>query len=129
QLYSTFNGGDMGATWVQHWGKVQYNDEERYQPRVTSIDNWWDLLYVRPIQDAQKMKEFAITEENDVARGIAMIWQTYVFSLLTDTFGDIPYSQALGAEAGNTLPAYDRQQDIYPAMVDTLEAALTFLSG
>jgi hypothetical protein len=129
QLYSTFNAGDMGGTWVQHWAKVQYNDEERYAPRVTSINNWWDLLYVRPLMDSKKMYEGAMTEGNQVSRGVALVWQTYVFSLLTDTFGDIPYSDALNAETGSTLPTYDKQEVIYPAMIDSLENAVTYLSG
>lgn len=128
-MYSTFNGGDMGAAWAQHWGKVQYNDEERYAPRVTSINDWWDLLYARPLMDSKKMYEFARTEGNDVSRGVALVWQTYVFSLLTDSFGDIPYSDALDAEDGATLPTYDRQQDIYPAMVDSLQSAIAYLGG
>ncbi|HYF68837.1 MAG TPA: SusD/RagB family nutrient-binding outer membrane lipoprotein [Ohtaekwangia sp.] len=128
-LYSTFNGGDMGATWAQHWGKVQYNDEERYAPRVTSINDWWDLLYARPLMDSKKMYQFAREEGNDVSRGVALVWQTYVFSLLTDSFGDIPYSEALRAEDGITLPTYDRQEDIYPAMIDSLESAINYLNG
>lgn len=127
--YSTFNGGDMGATWVQHWGKVQYNDEERYSPRVTSINDWWDLLYARPLADARKMKEFARSEGNSQVVGVALIWESYIFSLLTDTFGDIPFTEALQAEKGITLPKYDRQQDIYPALVDSLESAATYLAG
>jgi hypothetical protein len=129
QLYSTFNGGDMGETWVQHWGKVQYNEEERYQPRVTTINDWWDLLYVRPLTDSKKMKAAAIKEGNDKTRGVAMVWEAYTFSLLTDTFGDIPFTDALDAEGGNTLPTYDKQSDIYPALVDSLETAVTYLAG
>jgi hypothetical protein len=126
--YNTFNGGDMGSCWVQHWGKVQYNDEERYSPRVTSINDWWDLLYARPLQDTKNMYLAALTEGNNHTRGIALVWQSYVYSLLTDTFGDIPYSEALSAEEGVTLPKYDKQEVIYPAMIDTLEAALGYLS-
>ncbi|HYG01626.1 MAG TPA: SusD/RagB family nutrient-binding outer membrane lipoprotein [Chryseosolibacter sp.] len=129
QLYSTFNGGDMGATWVQHWAKVQYNDEERYSPRVTSINSWWNLLYARPLQDSRKMKEFARNEGNQQIVGVALIWETYIFSLLTDTFGDIPFTEALKGEQGVTLPTYDRQQDIYPALVDSLESAVAYLGG
>jgi hypothetical protein len=127
--YSTFNGGDMGETWVQHWAKVQYNDEERYSPRVTSINDWWDLLYARPLTDARTMKEFARKEGNDQVVGVALIWESYLFSLLTDTFGDVPFTEALKAEQSITLPKYDRQEDIYPALVDSLESAASLLAN
>jgi hypothetical protein len=128
-LYDMFNSGDMGECWVQHWAKVQYNEEERYNPRVTSINNWWDQLYARPLMDSKKMYLAAQEEKNNVTKGVALVWQTYVFSLLTDTFGDIPYADALQAEEGSTLPVYSKQEDIYPAMVDSLEAAVGYLAG
>ena len=128
-MYSTFNGGDMGECWAQHWGKVQYNDEERYAPRVTSINDWWDLLYARPLMDSKKMYDFARLEGNQKSRGIALIWQTFVFSMLTDSFGDIPYSDALSAETGSTAPLYDAQSAIYPAMIDSLNNAIGYLAG
>lgn len=128
-LYDVSYSGDMGECWIQHWAKVQYNQEERYQARPLSIGNWWDLLYARPLTDAKKMYLAAIEEENDVTKGVALIWQSYVYSLLTDSFGDVPYSNALQAEEGSTLPVYDKQQDIYPALVDSLEAAVGYLAG
>lgn len=129
QYYSTFLGGDMGSCWIQHWAKIQYNDEERYNPRVTSINNWWNLLYARPLEDAKQMHDLAVSEGNQKIRGVALIWSAYVYSMLTDSYGDIPYTQALKAKEGNTAPAYDRQQDIYPALIDSLESAVTYLEG
>lgn len=129
QLYSTFLGGDMGSCWIQHWAKVQYNEEERYNPRVTSINNWWNLLYARSLQDVKTMHDRAIAEDNQKVRGIALIWHSYIFSLLTDSYGDIPYSQALRAGEGITNPAYDEQSAIYPALIDSLESAVTYLAG
>jgi hypothetical protein len=79
--------------------------------------------------DAKKMYDGALEEGNQKSRGVALIWQTYVFSLLTDTFGDIPYSDALKAEEGITLPSYDSQSEIYPAMIDSLELAVGYLAG
>jgi hypothetical protein len=32
----------MGACWAQHIGKIQYNDEERYIPRVTVTQDFWE---------------------------------------------------------------------------------------
>ncbi len=36
---------------------------------------------------------------------------------ITDLYGDVPYSQALQAAKNVTQPAYDKQQDIYNAML------------
>jgi hypothetical protein len=45
--------------------------------------------------------------------GIAKIIKAYTFSLATDVWGDIPYSQALDGTAGVIQPRIDTQEDIY----------------
>ncbi len=56
---------------------------------------------------------------------VATIMKVLSMQYITDTYGDAPYSEALQAQAGITLPKYDRQEDIYNAMLTDLEAALT----
>jgi hypothetical protein len=60
---------------------------------------------------------------------ISNIMKVMIFQRITDTYGDIPYSQALQATQGILTPAYDKQQDIYPAMLTQLETALGTLNS
>lgn len=122
-LYSTFNGGDMGSAWAQHWAKVQYNDEERYKPRDTQFDAIWNQLYSGTIQDARIMRTLAQAQANTNLEGIALVMEVYSFSVLTDIFGDIPYTEALRAKEGINAPAYDKQEDIYPSLLAKLDEA------
>jgi hypothetical protein len=55
---------------------------------------------------------------------IATIMKVLSMQYITDTYGDAPYSEALQAQSGITLPKYDRQEDIYTAMLNDLENAL-----
>ncbi len=48
-----------------------------------------------------------------------MVWN---FDYLTDTWGDIPYSQALKADSGVNQPAYDPQKNIYASFFQILNA-------
>jgi len=57
---------------------------------------------------------------------VALITQTFVFHRLTDFYGDIPYAEALQGEE-NFSPAYTPQEEIYPAMIESLDAALASL--
>jgi hypothetical protein len=122
-LYSVFNGGDMGSCWAQHWAKVQYNDEERYKPRDTQFDAIWNTLYAGTIQDAKIMRELAVSESNENLEGVAIIMQVYAFSVLTDVFGDIPFTEAVSASSGINAPAYDTQESIYAALLTMLDDA------
>ncbi len=64
-------------------------------------------------------------------QGMALVMKSYVFGLITDLWGDAPYSSALQGEAGgadNIKPAFDSQADIYAGILADLEAANTLLS-
>lgn len=52
------------------------------------------------------------------------ILQAYVFMVLTDEYGDIPYTEAgLGFLDQNLFPAYDSQEDIYADIISELTEA------
>jgi hypothetical protein len=129
QLYSTFNGGDMGSCWAQHWAKVQYNDEERYKTRDTQFDNIWNAMYGGTIQDAVIMRRLAVEEGNENLEGIAIVMQVYSYSLLTDIFGDVPFTEAIRANDGINLPKYDTQDQIYDALLTMLDEAVALFSA
>jgi hypothetical protein len=55
---------------------------------------------------------------------MARIWKAYVFMVLVDTYGDVPYSQAgKGFQESTYQPAYDDQATIYADILQELEEA------
>lgn len=62
-------------------------------------------------------------------QGIALICEAWVYSMLTDTYGDVPYSQAIQAKNGSFMPAFDKQSDIYVSLFQKLETANTLLTS
>ena len=61
---------------------------------------------------------------------MARIYQSYVFMMLTDSYGDIPYTQGgAGMVERILLPKYDRQQDIYPKIIQELTEAAAALTS
>ncbi|SFD16406.1 SusD/RagB family nutrient-binding outer membrane lipoprotein [Spirosoma endophyticum] len=59
---------------------------------------------------------------------MSRIWRAYVFQVLVDTYGDVPYSQAGQAYLQSTyLPKYDSQQDIYNDLLNELDQATAAL--
>ncbi|MEX2601073.1 MAG: SusD/RagB family nutrient-binding outer membrane lipoprotein [Balneolaceae bacterium] len=60
----------------------------------------------------------------------ARIIKVYIFHIMTDIHGDIPYSEALRADEGILQPKYDTQEEIYIDMLNELdEAASAFTAG
>ena len=63
-------------------------------------------------------------------QGISLVMRAYTFGLITDLWGDAPYTQALQGEDGPEYfkPIYDDQQTIYMGILADLESANTLLS-
>jgi len=59
---------------------------------------------------------------------VGEIWKVLCLSFVSDVYGDIPYAEALQAENGITQPKYDRQSELYMAMLADLDTALGTLS-
>ncbi|MBI9065736.1 MAG: SusD/RagB family nutrient-binding outer membrane lipoprotein [Salinivirgaceae bacterium] len=128
-IYSTFNGSEIGENWVQHNALTDYNNPDRYRPRVTSLDGVWNQLYYAASQ-ANQMEELAVVEGNTVNQGVAKVIKAYCFLMLTDLYGDVPFSEALtGASAGNFTPTYDSQENVYNGVLAMLDAAMPQLAG
>jgi len=61
---------------------------------------------------------------------MARIFQAYAFMILTDTHGDVPYSEAGAGYSSQTFfPKYDAQQDIYPKIIQELTDAAAALNA
>ena len=56
-------------------------------------------------------------------KAIALTMRAYYIQMLTDTFGDIPFSEAFQAMNGNVKPVFDSQRDIYLQLINDLETA------
>jgi hypothetical protein len=122
----TFGGGQMlshTAIWPQQVVQIQYPEEEQGNVRPEGIRAYWDGYYSGPLKDIQTVIDKGVAAERPDIEAVGLIWQSYVFHLVTDLWGDVPYSEALQGEAGITTPAYDPQQDIYADLIQTLEEA------
>ncbi|QWX82945.1 SusD/RagB family nutrient-binding outer membrane lipoprotein [Cellulophaga sp. HaHaR_3_176] len=128
-LYSVQASIDQGAGWAQQMAKVQYNDEMRYIPREGTILGAWNNFYVVTASDGKKMADLAIEQDNTAIQGVALVMQAYGFLMLTDLFGDVPFTEALSAEEGNTLAAYDEQEVVYAGSIAFLDQAIALLSS
>ena len=54
----------------------------------------------------------------------ARIWKAQAFMILTDTYGDIPYSEGgQGFSTNISYPKYDRQKDIYKDILKEIDEA------
>ena len=87
----------------------------------------WRDLYLRALSNASVMALQAAEQESPHYEGVAKIMLAINLSLATDTWGDVPYSEAFQAD-NNLTPAYDSQESIYTAIQDLLDEAIVALN-
>lgn len=144
-LWDEWWNGRLGMLFSQMWSQTSYTDESRYKMRDGVINNYWIYFYAGRdfappdgelngggMEDLQRIIELntdpetaekaAASGSNDNQIAAARILKVWMFQILTDIWGDIPYSEALkGAE--NVAPGYDKQQAIYAALLTEVTAA------
>jgi hypothetical protein len=98
----------------------------RYEIRKSEADYLYNSWFVQlaNFRDVYKGGEGTLDKGY---MGIALICEAWVFSMLTDTYGDVPYFKALEGRNGFFNPAFDAQKDIYADLFVKLERANALL--
>lgn len=125
ELYDIFAAGECASTWPQHISKPIYNDADRYFPRLGAVNTFWNTLYLNVIAEADEMYLLAGEAGNQSVQGAALTLKAIALQTLTDTFGDIPSSEANLAIEGNYTPKYDSQQEVYTQIFALLDEAIS----
>ena len=123
----SFNNELMQVTVSQSDGD---NTVFRYAFKSSQSDYLWNAWYVQ-LTNFKQVDSLARTDDkvaNASYQGVGKICKVWLFSMLTDIYGDIPYFHALEGDQQNVVPAFDRQKDIYLDMFNQLEAANTLLA-
>lgn len=132
RVHEIFFGHEMGSCWVQHMAKVQYPDEDRYVPRMSVINNTWNSFYASSGYDVQTIYNYSVEKNHDSYKAVALILKSYIISVVTDEWGDVPYSEIfLGNDSETPIlsPKYDTQESIYAALLANLKEANDLLTA
>lgn len=140
-LSSAFNvaGGDFNTylgVAVEHWGGCHnqlYKADQRDGEWISSscFDNAWTQTY-KAISDARTIiakcdPNSGTTDAGNTAlASAAKVLLAYDSAVLTDLFGDTPYSQACDYDKYKT-PDLDKQEDIYKTIFTLLDEAIAGL--
>ncbi|WP_375582605.1 SusD/RagB family nutrient-binding outer membrane lipoprotein [Cyclobacterium xiamenense] len=93
---------------------------DKYFNESMARSHW--AIYNTALMDNERVIEAVIDDPQKVnLLSAARIWKTYMFHIVTDVHGDVPYFQALKVVNGQIRPQYDRQEAIYLHMLEELE--------
>ncbi|WP_299227452.1 SusD/RagB family nutrient-binding outer membrane lipoprotein [uncultured Psychroserpens sp.] len=94
---------------------------------ATSQDDFWEDFYKETLIDIKSLIPIAEAGDLKGVVGVAKVIQAYTYVTLVDTYGNVPFTQALDGNE-NDAPAADDGQDIYTAMLDVIDDAISDLS-
>ncbi|WP_144605415.1 SusD/RagB family nutrient-binding outer membrane lipoprotein [Algoriphagus algorifonticola] len=123
-FFNTVGDDGMRLTRIINQGSAQY--EGAYTPVTTN--GYWSNAYANILQDIKFLEPLA--EEANFQRhlGIAKTIKAMVLFNLVDSYGDVPFSQALDPNEFN--PAVDQGAAVYDAALAALnEAAAHFAAN
>ena len=109
-------------TWAQHTAQSAYNDEDNYTPRSGIPENIWASMYAGVLTDLKNAQQLAEADGDENLAAVTEILTVYAFLFLADTYGDIPYTEALNLEQF-PQPGFTAQSEIYPDLLNRVEAA------
>ncbi|MVT11120.1 SusD/RagB family nutrient-binding outer membrane lipoprotein [Chitinophaga tropicalis] len=113
---------ETSLLYVQYWAKIQYTDPDRYIPAATSIQTVWNNFYAQGVEDFTTLAALGDSLNNPNYKAVAIIMRSWIFQVLTDLYGDVPYKQTADIEKYLT-PQYDNQRDIYLGLLAELKTA------
>jgi len=117
---------------VQQWTETTYIDEANYDIVTRPIPgNFWNILYrdvLMNLKESAKVLAETGTLPGDGAAvltnkiAITEVLSVYSYAVLVETFGNVPYTEAL--DAAVLLPKYDDGLTIYKDLIVRLNAAI-----
>lgn len=127
QAYVNLGFGDL-------MGVMQYTQKDGWASSYNNYDwggdNPWSGYY-DILRNNQFIYEKAVANHDELLEGVSLVMRAMMFGLLTDLYGDVPYTSALQGDKGgqdNTFPVYTDQKTIYLGILADLDTANQLLS-
>lgn len=122
---------------IQHFSETQYPGASIYNnfSRYGFFNNLYrvQLFRLKTVIDYNKdatLKEKAsVYGPNDAQIAVAEIYSCYLYQVLTDAVGPIPYTQALGGGKYKYTPLFDSQESVYKDIFKRIETAIALIDG
>ena len=135
-VYDNWFSGRQSLVYSQYWCQRNYTEEDRYQIRESVNNSYFNQLYtclanletvIKLNSDPETAVKMAVYGNNDNQIAAAKILKTWLYQVMTDTWGSIPYSEASRLDEGIYYPKYDDQAEIYKALIQDLTDAVAMI--
>jgi hypothetical protein len=109
---------------------MQYNvtrgNLNDYNIAANTAAGVWNVLYQDCLTDIREMNRIAAANGYTAYVGIGKIMQGFIFSILVDYWGDVPFTDANKGSA-NPKPTFDKDSDVYASALALINEGLAEL--
>lgn len=123
-----------GSFWSQYWTQSplanQYKQYDQYAPSTDNYNRAWSTLYSGALADLNYVYNKAASSNNKQYMAVSQLLRAYTFQLITDAWGDVPYTQSLLGlpdNGGIVSPKYDAQSAIYDSLIKQVDQAIALI--
>ncbi|WP_445383531.1 SusD/RagB family nutrient-binding outer membrane lipoprotein [Robiginitalea sp. IMCC43444] len=118
----SYEGFTAGNLLGQYTTALDFNLFDRHDLKSPQLGgNPWPILY-QNLRDNEILLQQALESPSaTVYEGPARILKAYMAAVLTDLYGDVPYSVAFQGKTLTVTPEYDSQESIYTGQDGILE--------
>lgn len=105
-----------------------YSNMDKYVPSGNTNDyaaRLWRGCYRAASLANEVIKNYGSNPDKVNVVSAATVMKVLCMQSVTDTYGDCPYSEAFQGASGVTLPKFDKQEEVYAAMLSDLDGALS----
>jgi hypothetical protein len=131
-VYDVYFGGRQALVFSQYWAETNYTDDSRYFLNESYISASFEAFYqgvanleqiIKLNTDEETAAKMAGYGSNNNQIAVARILRAWLYLVITDTWGSVPYSEAGKLQEGVYYAKYDSQQDIYTDLLKELKEA------
>ncbi len=108
----------VAGSFVKHYVNRRF-DQYSINPTETGLVNSWQFdIFGGALRDLDIIIKQGTTNENWHYVGIAKLQKAYIYSMMVDLFGDLPYTDALtGGLGGSLYPVYEDDAEVYEKLL------------
>src|SRR5580765_5905674 len=114
-LWSEYTAQDVSSS--------QYRNFDSYNVTSTDLNTDYNQLYTGALNDLELILQKTRAAQDWNYNLLATVLKVYTYATLVDMYDQVPFTQALQG-ATNLQPKFDNGQDIYTALLGSLDSAL-----
>jgi hypothetical protein len=131
-VYDVYFGGRQALVFSQYWAENNYSDDSRYFLNESYISASFNAFYqgvanleqiIKLNTDEETAGKIAGYGPNNNQIAVARILRAWLYLVITDTWGSVPYGEAGKLQESIYYAKYDSQQDIYTDLLKELKEA------